>query len=534
MHVCAATTSAAFHEGERRDRSAVALRSIHDHPARRRAAELDADAQARLDESRRRLASRRGELDAHRTRIPALRFPSSQRRGAWTHRRKKWTFHLRHGVLWHDDVPFTADDVVFTLQRVSDPAVGASDRAIFSGAHAHAVDSETVEITFKAPLASPETAFDRLLILSRHRSPRGDLGMSPDATAPIGTGPLKFVSWMRGAQIDLAIWDHYWGTKSPLEKMTFRFPPTYGNVIGALQEGSVDVVPRRAERRRGHDENESCAERKIRRPARGRLELHRVGAQRFLEKLADPRVRRAIGLAVPRAKLQCEIEACNVAVTLGPLPADHPAMADIAAPHFDLAEAARDLDSAGIVDTDGDGVREMDGQPFTIHLIVPTTSTEQEKIASVVADELRKIGVRFEVLPLEWSQFRRAIELHDFELAAIEWTIDAEPDLFPLFHSTAASGSLNYGGYSNANVDRLLEALRSDTGDRNEMQHDIVTQIRDDEPYTFLFSPLIVAIVRKGRAERSADAARLGPAQLWLERESAVKRRRFAIAPRYS
>src|SRR5450432_95893 len=173
-------------------------------------------------------------------------------------------------------------------------------------------------------------------------------------------------------------------------------------------------------------------------------------------------------------------------------------MAGVDAPRFDLAEAARGLDEAGVVDHDGDGVRDQDGQPFTIHLIVPTTSSEQEKIASVVADELRKIGVRFEVMPLEWSQFRHAIESHDFELAAIEWTIDAEPDLFPLFHSTALTESLNYGGYTNSNVDRLLEQLRNSTGDRNQSLHAIVAQIRDDEPYTFLFSPLIVAIVKKG------------------------------------
>ncbi len=411
---------------------------------------------------------------------------------------KKWTFHLRHGVLWHDRVPFTADDVVFTLQRVSDPAVGASDRAIFSGAQARATDPYTVEIHFKAPLAAPEIAFDRLLILSRHRSPRGDLGMSPDATAPIGTGPMKFVSWTRGAKIDLERFDAYWGTQSPLAAMTFRFPPTYGNVIDALQAGDVDVVPRAP--------NNAAITAQLNPVIRANYDIVRAAGSSYTawvhnnssKKLADPLVRRAIGLAVPRDRLRCEIEACNVSITKGPLPADHPAMVDLDAPHFDLAEAARDLDSAGVVDTDGDGVRDQDGQPFTIHLIVPTTSTEQEKIASVVADELRKIGVRFEVMPLEWSQFRRALELHDFELAAIEWTIDADPDLFPLFHSTAATGSLNYGGYSNPNVDRLLEALRANAGDRNQSLHQIVAQIRDDEPYTFLFSPLIVALVKKG------------------------------------
>ena len=410
----------------------------------------------------------------------------------------KWTFHLRKGVTWHDGQPFTADDVVFTFQRVSDPAVGAADRALFAGASAKATDPLTVVVTLRAPLAAPEVSFDRLLILSRHRSPRGDLGQSPDATAPIGTGPMRFVAWSRGATVDLARWDSYWGPRPPLATMTFRFPPTYGRVLEELQEGDVDVVPRAP-----NDAAAAIAKDPI---LAARYDVVRAGGASYTawvhnissKKLADPRVRRAIGLSIPRDRLRCEVESCDVSITLGPLPADHPAMHDIAPPTFDPALAARDLDDAGIVDRDGDGVRDQDGAPFTLRLIVPSTSSEQERIASVVVDELRKIGVRLEVMPLEWSQFRRALESHDFELAAIEWTIDAEPDLFPLFHSTELAGSLNYGAYSSSAVDHALEEQRRGGAGRMESLHDVAMRVRADEPYTFLFSPLVVAIVKKG------------------------------------
>ncbi|MEO8876075.1 MAG: ABC transporter substrate-binding protein [Polyangiaceae bacterium] len=410
----------------------------------------------------------------------------------------RWTFHLRKGVRWHDGEAFTADDVVFTFQRVADPAVGASDRALFSGASAKVADPLTVVVTLRAPLGSPEVAFDRLLILARHRSPRGDLGESPDATAPIGTGPMRFVSWARGATIELARFDDYWGARPPLATMTFRFPPTYGRVLEELQEGDVDVVPRAP--------NDAAAAVEKDPVLAARYDVVRAGGASYTawihnvasKKLADPRVRRAIGLSVPRDRLRCEVEACNVSIALGPLPADHAAMQGVTAPAFDPALAARDLDDAGIIDHDGDGVREQDGIPFSLRLIVPTTSTEQERIASVVSDQLRKIGVRLEVMPLEWSQFRRALESHDFELAAIEWTIDAEPDLFPLFHSTETAGSLNYGAYSSHDVDRALEEQRRGGVGRVESLHEVTMRIRGDEPYTFLFSPLIVAIVKKG------------------------------------
>ena len=411
--------------------------------------------------------------------------------------RTKWTFHLRPHVLWHDGAPFTSDDVVFTVQRIADPEVGAADRALFAGAFAHASDPLTVSISFRAPLASPDVTFDRLLILARHRSPRGNLAESLDATEPVGTGPMKFSSWTRGAKIDLARWDSYWGPKAPVPALTLRFPPTYGRVLEELRSGEVDVVPRAPNDAVEAVEKEPDLGAKYRvvRAAGTSYTawVHDVASK----KLADARVRRAIGLVVPRDRLRCEVESCNVSLALGPLPADHPAMAGIDPPRFDPSEAKKLLDDAGIVDHDGDGMREQDGVPFKLQLIVPTTSSEQERIASVVADELRKIGVVLEVMPLEWSQFRRALETHTFEIAAIEWTIDRDPDLFPLFHSTERAGSLNYGGYADPDVDRALEDARLAPDRKVDLYRQVAARIRRDEPYTFLFSPLIVAIARK-------------------------------------
>ncbi|HEX7664403.1 MAG TPA: ABC transporter substrate-binding protein, partial [Polyangiaceae bacterium] len=347
-------------------------------------------------------------------------------------------------------------------------------------------------------LASAEVAFDRLSILARHRSPRGDLAESPDATAPIGTGPMKFVAWTRGASIEVARFDKHWAGPSPLPKITFRFPPGFGRVVEELEDGDLDLVPRAPADAVKAVEASTALQAKY--------DVVRAGGASYTAwvhdvaspKLADAHVRRAIGLAVPRDRLRCEVLACNVSIAKGPLPADHPALADLPIPAYDPAAAARELDAAGVVDHDGDGIREQNGAPFSLKLLVPTTATEQARIASVVADELRKIGVVLEVVPLEWSQLRRALETHTFELAAIEWTIDHEPDLFPLFHSTQSAGSLNYGGYADADVDRLLEDQRKGAPDHVATLRAVTEKLRQDEPYTFLFSPLVVAIVKKG------------------------------------
>lgn len=421
--------------------------------------------------------------------------------------RTHWTFHLRKGVTWHDGVPFDADDVVFTFERLLDPAVGASDRALFVGARAVKTGPNEVELTLAAPLADPEHELDRLLVLPRHRSPRGDLARSPDATAPVGTGPMKFVTWARDQEIQLARNDAYWGPKAPVATLTFRFAEGGpGAAIGPIERGEIDVVPHAAPDLVERVESDAAL--------KAKYDVVRAASPNYTvwihntrsPKLSDARVRRAIGLAVPRRSLSCGVEHCDVMIARGPLPDGHPALEGIAPPSYAPKRAAEELDAAGLVDKDHDGRRDgKDGAPFTLRLFYPTTARQQARIASVVAEELRRIGVTLDLVPLEWGQLLQKLESHDFDLAAMEWTIDNDPDLFPLYHSTQLVGALNYGGYADRDVDGWLEQLRaggapdaSASPGKTELLHEVVARIRRDEPTTFLFSPMTLAIVRKG------------------------------------
>jgi peptide/nickel transport system substrate-binding protein len=414
--------------------------------------------------------------------------------------RRRWTFHLRPGVRWHDGQPFSAEDVLFTFDRLLDPTVGAPDRAVFAGARLAKVGTRDVEVTLRAPLANAELDFDRILILPRHRFPRGDLSRSTDATAPVGTGPMSFLSWVRGREIALGRSPTYWGPPAPTPRLTFRFMASPPAVLAAIEHGDLDVVPRAPV---------ELAEQVESRPAlAASYEVVRAGGFDYTAwihnvtspKLQDPRVRRALGLAIPRAQLRSEVERCGVQLALGPLPPGHEALIGIDPQRFDLGEAARLLTEAGVVDKNGDGVRDFAGQPFRLTLIYPSSSRQQERAATVIADELRRVGVDLELAPMEWAEFLRRLEVHDFELASIEWSIDANPDLYTLFHSTQVAGGLNYGGYADKEVDAWLEELRSEPRQerRNELFHALVARLRRDEPYTFLFSPILQAVVRRG------------------------------------
>jgi peptide/nickel transport system substrate-binding protein len=414
--------------------------------------------------------------------------------------RTRWTFHLRRGATWHDGAPFTAEDVLFTFDRLLDPDVGAADRALFAGARVSKVGPLDIEVKLPASLASMELDFDRLLILPRHRFPRGDLSRAEDATAPIGTGPMRFSSWTRGRDLVLERSSTYWGPPAPLSSLTFRFISSRPALLAAVERGEIDVVPRAPAELAERADSDATLARSYAVVRAGGFDYTAWMYNVNSPKLRDSRARRAVGLMIPRAQLRSEVERCSVQLATGPLPPGHEALRGIEPPRFDPAEAARLLDEAGIIDRDGDGVRDQDAVPFQLTLIYPTSSRQQERAATVTADELRRLGVALELEPLEWAQFMRRLETHDFELASIQWSIGAEPDLYPLFHSTQVAGALNYGGYSDPAVDGWLEALRSELqpSRRNELLHELVLRLRRDEPYSFLFSPLVVAVVRRG------------------------------------
>ena len=139
---------------------------------------------------------------------------------------KVWTFHLRQGVTFQDGTPLDASAVKANFDRqqsqVGDPAHKSAEFIYWNDVvgfndlwdHTDAVDSSTVQITLKASNGSflLDLALFPFAIVSPASLQMLASGGIPDITgAPVGTGPFKFVEWVRGDHITLAANDSYWG-----------------------------------------------------------------------------------------------------------------------------------------------------------------------------------------------------------------------------------------------------------------------------------------------------------------------------------
>lgn len=158
-----------------------------------------------------------------------------------------YTFKLQDGVTWHDGKPFTADDVVFTLDKFLRevhprwrPIVNAQVKTI------EKVDDLTVRITLKQPfgpfLLAHEVA-SAPMIPKHIYDGAGDYRANPANSTPIGTGTMKFKEWRKGSFVHLARNESYWDKGKPyLDEVYFQFIPDAASRATAYETGRVDVL----------------------------------------------------------------------------------------------------------------------------------------------------------------------------------------------------------------------------------------------------------------------------------------------------
>jgi peptide/nickel transport system substrate-binding protein len=157
-------------------------------------------------------------------------------------------------------------------------------------------------------------------------------------------------------------------------------------------------------------------------------------------------------------------------------------------PH-DPAGAAARLERAGFVDRDGDGVRERDGTPFRFDLmIIASPQALNDQLAAWLEQSWAEIGVKARIDKLEWSTFRERRNAGEYEAAMFGLSFTPSPDQWELYHTSAAGPGHNYAGFSDAEVDRLLDAGRHtfDEKERRRIYHALQRRLHELQPLGYV------------------------------------------------
>ncbi len=159
---------------------------------------------------------------------------------------RTYTFRLREGVQWHDGEPFTAADVKFTWEVITNPDLPIPSRSIWEDVTAvETPDSHTVMFTFAEPNVAflDVTARSNAFILPKHLLADDDIANSALNRAPVGTGPFVIQEWVSGSHIAFGRNPHYWQDGRPhLAEIVVRIIPGSEGQRAALQRGELDLL----------------------------------------------------------------------------------------------------------------------------------------------------------------------------------------------------------------------------------------------------------------------------------------------------
>jgi peptide/nickel transport system substrate-binding protein len=414
----------------------------------------------------------------------------------------RWVFTLRPDVTWHDGRPFTAADVIHTLDMVMAPdSTAVSVKASLEEMTRWEVTGER-EVTLE--LSRPNSLFlqhlEGLPILPKHLYVKTNLDDHPANRAPVGTGPFRFVHWTPGKEIVIARNDGYRGAAPWLDEVRYVIVKDRNVAFQMLQRGDIDLMPRtNADQYLEYERNESL-ERRFFRIAHDTPDISFLMYNTRDELFDSPEVRRAMTMLLDRPRIRCAVHRCLARIISGPWPLGHPANDPAVEPWpFDPDRAAELLASRGFADRDGDGWLDRDGRPFRFTFIVPTQSDSVQRLATIYQEELASHGIDMQIKLLDWSTYIERCRAHEFEMGAMSFQMEWDNDLTGIFHSRSIEGGQNFVSFRHDGADYILERARItlDDHERNELLQDLHTILHRQQPYTFLFSPISTSFVSR-------------------------------------
>jgi peptide/nickel transport system substrate-binding protein len=417
-----------------------------------------------------------------------------------------YTFHLRKDVRWQNGRPFTSADVVYSYQTMMNPKVNAPQQRNYyiDLDTVTAPDDYTVVFTWKKPYFLSFSSSAEMNIFARHVFDDGqEFNTHPAGRRPVGNGMYRFVSWKTGEEMVLERNEDYYGRKPHIKKIVIRFIPDDNSALQQARSGTIDTMGVRAEQWVRTLPEDAYRER-FSRYYYYDPNYSYIGWNHKRPFFADKRVRRAMTHLVDRKAI---LE--NVLYGLGTIvtgtfylnSADY--SPEIVPLPFDPAAAKRLLDEAGWVDHDGDGIRDklVDGQPvkFSFTYMHPSGSSTGARIAVLLQEQLKRVGIEMNIQNLEWATFTQRLENAEFDAVTLAWSLGIEQDPYQLWHSTQNKGGSNFISFANAELDVIIEQARTefDAAKRAALYHRFNAIIDDEQPYTFLFCTPSLAIVDK-------------------------------------
>lgn len=379
-----------------------------------------------------------------------------------------WTFNLKQGVKFHNGKELTSADVKATFDRALNAEAGGlrTTEIIKMFTAVEAPDPYTVTITTDAPYGPMESLMCNMSlgIMDADYIEQYGLDLGTSAEGENGTGPFKVVSWERDQEIVVERFDDYFGTPAKLQTVVYTIIPEAASRVIALETGEVDVIDKPTDEDLARLEADTENFTVLRKPTISQR-LFRFGCNDPI--ISNTKVRQAIVYAIDR---QAIIDAL---FTGSGYPSTAP-LAPVTFGYSDLGEIEQDLELAKSLLAEA-------GYPDGFDTKIITTERYQNgiELAEIISQQLAQIGINAKIEVWEWSALSASwngITADEFDqpifiMGAGPSMRDADGGLRGLY-TTSETGlnDRNYGFYSNAEVDSLIEQGMQETDQQKRVE----------------------------------------------------------------
>lgn len=415
-----------------------------------------------------------------------------------------YTFHLKKNIFWHDGEPLKADDVLFTVNLITDPSYRSPIRPNWQGVETNLIDEDTISFKIKNSYVGflnnltfgilPKHVWESV---SPEKFSLTDLNLEP-----IGSGPYKYSSFQKDSSGNIISYKlvanpNYFDGKPYLSKITFNFYPDDDAIIAAYNQKEIMGIS-------------SLTPQKI---SQIKLQqstfIHKFSVPRYFAvffnqtkslSLANDEVRLALDYATSRQEIIENILSGNGKPVYSPiLPGMVGYTEKLEKRQFDLDKANKILDDNNWVQGE-DGFRSKNGNPLQINLVTADWP-ELAQTAEMLKAQWEKIGVKVSVSALSISDIQQNyIRPREYEALLFGQVLGADPDPYSFWHSSNKKDpGLNLSLFGDSETDKLIEEGRMEFNPekRASFYKDFQQKLVQEIPAVFLYSPDYVYPVNK-------------------------------------
>lgn len=387
---------------------------------------------------------------------------------------KTWVFHLRKGVKFHNGEEFNAQAVKCNLERVLDPEQKARKRYYFTNIKRIEIpDPFTLKITTKVPMPTllVNLGFGLYIAPPKYVEEKGDEYV---ATHPVGTGPFKFVRWVKDEEIVLEANEDYWGGPPIIKSLVFKPIPEDSTRVAALLGSQLDIAVNIPVHLISVINKSDKAEVLT---ANSALSTN-IHMNTIVEgPLRNKKIRQALNYAVDKENIIKHILEGYGKPLGSPLTPAHFGYNPNVNPYpYNPEKAKALLSEAGYA------------KGLSLTLNVPAGRYVKDKeIGEAITGYLKEVGIDAKMQVWEWANYMKQMYseegLRDMYMIGWAGNFDADGILYPTLHC-----GMRFSRYCDKKFDSYLDQARSclDQQKREDFYQEAVRYVHDEAPWIFL------------------------------------------------